>query len=206
MSHDPAYFREWRKRNRPKWNEYNRQWMARKRASDRHLRAVQGVEKPKPPVAFITCYWCNTPFRSDLNACPECGTAKDEERSNKAAKRAQKGYLDIVRENAERAGKDPNLEIKKAKWLGFNSVEVNVALDAYRESKGGVIQKTGWSAVQRKLKPKICEMCGNEFMPRIISNRYGGQRVCTTCRPERDRRRKRARWARHHEKKEAPTP
>jgi hypothetical protein len=47
--------------------------------------------------------------------CPVCGAGYDKKRCHEAYIRSQKNFVDIVKDNAKRAGKDPKVEWSKAK-------------------------------------------------------------------------------------------
>lgn len=194
-------------------------WRKRKREQTLQFRGALDIwkrgEGPHPSTGlwmsgkaafrFIPCYWCLSPFRDDLEACPECHTARDVNRSLEAATRSHKDYLTIVRENARKAGKDPDTEMRKAKARGQNIIfgwsdnaSLLSQLNKYLDRVNPTRIRTGWDFARANIKPRICEICKKVFRPTIVSNQYGGQKVCVACRPEVAKRRSRKQWLKKH--------
>jgi hypothetical protein len=191
-----------KKQHKRDTEEYQRQWLVWSMGRGPHPITGKWKSKPSKPPAFkfIPCYWCNTPTRSDANACGECGQPVDLKRSQEAENRSKKTYLDIVRDNARRAGKDPKVEVRRAKLATKHILfgektnrELLNKLGEYLESKRGDRQLTGWDAARKKLKQRSCQMCLNEYKPKAFN-----QKFCAVCQVERGKQITRAYWHRKH--------
>jgi hypothetical protein len=111
--------------------------------------------------------------------CTECGKAKDVNKSLETKKRLQKGYLDVVRENAIKKQKDPALEVRKAtmnenyEFIGFQNNQAdqeNLSSYLRRVNK----QPERFNRRPKELPSRACEVCGVTYQPKIIMQKYCG--------------------------------
>lgn len=108
----------------------NREYLNRKRAK---------LSKPlhTQPVLLNICYWCLGGC-SPGTKCRECGTEYSAEKARIAWERQIKGYMDIVREGAERKGEDVKKALEK--------------VSRWRMAGGYFEKQKSWKLTNNKLK------------------------------------------------------
>ena len=147
---------------------------------------------PNKGVKIIVCYWCLNAFNSALPACPDCNQPTDIKRSLERLQKLNKGYLDYVRADAIKAGKDVRQAVRRARsvqrygaFSEQNSRDLIRKCNAYI-NKGMKVRLMPW---RKSLTERKCELC-----PTVYTPKAGNQKYCPVCQKVMLSKRSREQW------------